>query len=58
MTLYELLFREWKDIQLLNDIVEKGFPLEIFKHYIKHKYNQLTKELQEENKKHIDNQSK
>ena len=25
MTLYELLFREWKDIQLLNDIVEKVF---------------------------------
>jgi uncharacterized protein YaaR (DUF327 family) len=58
MTLYELLFREWKDIQLLNDIVEKGFPVEIYKHYIKYKLNQLTKELQEENKKSIDTRNK
>ena len=58
MTYLELLYREQKDMQLLYDMIKINLPLESYIHLIKHKLEQLTKELQEENKKHIDNQSK
>jgi hypothetical protein len=58
MTHYELLYREWEDINLLYNMVKKNLPLESYIHLIKYKLEQLTKELQEENKKYIDNQSK
>jgi hypothetical protein len=58
MTHYELLYREWEDINLLYNMVKRNLPLESYIHLIKHKLEQLTKELQQENKKHIDKQSK
>jgi hypothetical protein len=58
MTYLELLYREQKDMQLLYDMIKINLPLESYIHLIKHKLEQLTKELQEENKKYIDNQNK
>jgi hypothetical protein len=42
-----LLQREQQDMKLLNDMIEKGLPVESYIHLVKYKLSQLTRELQE-----------
>jgi hypothetical protein len=50
MTYEQLLYREQQDMKLLNDMIDKGLPVDSYIHLVKYKLNQLTKELQKLNK--------
>ena len=52
MTYQELLYREQQDIKLLSDMIDKGLPVDSYIHLVKYKLSQLTKELQELNKRY------
>jgi hypothetical protein len=49
MTYEQLLYREQQDMKLLNDMIDKGLPVDSYIHLVKYKLNQLTKELQDFN---------
>jgi hypothetical protein len=51
---YSLLYREQKDMKLLNDMIEKGLPVESYVYLIRQKLNELTKELQEYNRESVE----
>jgi len=46
---HDLLQREQQDMKLLNDMIEKGLPVDSYIHLVKYKLSQLTRELQEYN---------
>jgi hypothetical protein len=52
---HDLLQREQQDMKLLNDMIEKGLPVESYIHLVKYKLKQLTRELQEYNRKSMEN---
>jgi hypothetical protein len=46
---HDLLQREQQDMKLLNDMIEKGLPVESYIHLVKYKLSQLTRELEKLN---------
>jgi hypothetical protein len=49
MTYQDLLQREQQDMKLLNDMIEKGLPVDSYIHLVKYKLSQLTRELEKLN---------